>query len=334
MPEPNVDPSRRAAALACALVSGLLMLAAPALSAQPAPPVQESDDDGRGAEAAPSRQRFPAEVQVLRDLPYGSDRLQRLDVYLPSGRDRDAGRDAERERARDGAPVIVLVHGGAWRGGDKAAAALIDLKVLRWVRRGFVVVSVNHRLLPQADVLTQAADVARALAFAQGMAGRWGAQASRFILMGHSSGAHLVDLLGADPALARAQGARPWLGNVSLDSAALDVVSLMQGPHLRLHDAAFGDDPAGWRRLSPLQRLNGRPVPMLLVCSTLRAESCAAARSFAERAQALGGRIVVREEPLPHARIDADLGLPGDYTDAVEAFMASLDAQVRLRLRP
>ena len=50
-----------------------------------------------------------------------------------------------------------------------------------------------------------------------------GGDPDKVILMGHSAGAHLVALLGADPAQLRAAGARRPLGVVSLDSAAMDV---------------------------------------------------------------------------------------------------------------
>jgi len=63
--------------------------------------------------------------------------------------------------------------------------------------------------------------------------------------MGHSAGAHLVALLTAHPAFTQAEGALPWLGTVSLDSAAFDVVAVMSGRHLALYDRAFRDGTLG-----------------------------------------------------------------------------------------
>ena len=62
---------------------------------------------------------------------------------------------------------------------------------------GIIFVSVDYRMLPQQDALAQADDVARALAFAQSRARSWGGDPGKFILMGHSAGAHLVALLAA-----------------------------------------------------------------------------------------------------------------------------------------
>ncbi len=255
---------------------------------------------------------LPAGVRVLHDLAYGGDAQQRLDVYLP----------AHAERA----PVIFLVHGGAWAFGDKAARGVVQNKLARWVPRGFVLISVDYRMLPAAPPLTQAEDVAQALAYAQQHAASWGADPAAFVLMGHSAGAHLVALLSAAPAIAKSRGAAAWLGTVSLDSAALDVASIMQARHLPLYDRAFGSQPDGWAKVSPYQRLQARIVPLLAVCSSRRDNSCAQAQAFVAKATSYGGRASVLQEDLSHEQINEQLGEDSAYTTAVESFMRSLGA--------
>jgi acetyl esterase/lipase len=143
--------------------------------------------------------------------------------------------------------------------------------------------------------------------------------------MGHSAGAHLVALIGASPDIARQQGARPWLGTVALDSAALDTAALMRRRHMPFYDRVFGNDPAYWRTVSPTDTLAPGAPPLLLVCSTQRRDgSCTQANQFATRAAAIGGRAEVVPEDLTHAQIDAELGLPGAYTASVDAFIRSL----------
>jgi len=255
----------------------------------------------------------PSGVRLLADQPYGPDPRQRMDVYLPP-------------KAQQGAPVLVMVHGGAWMFGDKAAASVVNRKIEHWVReQGFILVSVSYRFVPQVDVMQQAQDVARAVATAQASAPSWGGDANRFVLMGHSAGAHLVALLSASPSIARQQGARPWLGAVALDSAALDTAELMQRRHMPFYDRVFGSDPAFWRSVSPTDALAPGAPPMLLVCSTQRRDgSCTQARQFAARIAATGGRAEVVPEDLSHAQINDELGLPGAYTSAVDAFIRSL----------
>ncbi|WP_245616744.1 alpha/beta hydrolase [Comamonas granuli] len=268
---------------------------------------------------------LPAGVRLLADQPYGPDPRQRMDVYLP----------AHPAPAADGAraPVIFMVHGGGWRHGGKAMGRVVENKVARWVGRGLVLVSVDYRLLPETPVAQQVQDVALALAHAQQQAAAWGADAQRFILMGHSAGAHLVALINARPALARSLGASPWLGAVALDSAVLDLPTFMRAPHLRLYDEAFGSDPAYWQALSPYHQWTPGAAPLQLVCSTERRDQpCLQAQALARHVRSQGGRAEVLPQPLTHGEINARLGLEGNYTQAVEDFMASLDAQVAQRL--
>ena len=267
-------------------------------------------------EAASPAATLPSSVHALRDIHYGADALQTLDVY--------------RGDNPHNAPVIVMVHGGGWRIGDKSMGRMVESKVARWVPRGFVFVSVDYGLLPRTPVSRQVDDVAHALAFVQQHAPEWGGAADAVILMGHSAGAHLVDVLAAAPQRAFAAGARPWLGTISLDSAALDVARVMRGRHLPLYDAAFGSDASTWKALSPIELVKAPAPPLLLVCSTLRPDdSCGQSHRFAERAAAMGVRTEVREEKLTHGQINFTLGAPGAYTDAVERFMNSLNPHMR-----
>ena len=245
--------------------------------------------------------------KVLRDLSYGADPKQRYDVYLPAN--------------PKSAPLFVMVHGGGWRAGDKAMSRVVENKAKHWLGEGFIFVSVNNRLLPDADPLQQSEDVAHALADIQRHAASWGGDPAAVILAGHSAGAHLVDLLGADPAQAYALGAQPWKGTLSLDSGAIDTVRLMQNRHFRLFDKAFGADEAFWHRTSPLDRLTAKATPFMVVCSSQRKTSCPANHEFAAHAKGLGVQVTVLEQDLSHGEINETLGLPGTYTDSVDGFI-------------
>lgn len=263
-------------------------------------------------DSAAGRRSFtpPAGIEVERDLAYGSDPAQRLDVYRKPG--------------SQGAPVLFMVHGGGWRFGDKGAANVVKSKILRWVARGWVLVSVNYRLVPDAYPLEQAEDVGRALAFAQGRAKQWGGDPARFVLMGHSAGAHIVALMNADDGMMARHGAQRWMATVSLDSAAFDVEAVMDRRHFRLYDEVFGSNREVWRQVSPTLRLKAAPpAPMLLVCSSRRSDSCDPAREFAAKANAFGGRVTVLPLDRNHGQINQELGAPGEYTEKVESFLRS-----------
>ncbi len=293
---------RRVAFAVFAAVTPFMGMAAPATgaAAQPAASV---------AAAPASAAAGPATTKVLRNLAYGSHARQKLDVHLP---------------AHPTGPVLLMVHGGAWVTGDKAMPAMIQPKARRWNADGYVVVSANYRLLPDAGPLEQAADVAKALAYVQREAAGWGADAKKVVLMGHSAGGHLVALLNAQPALAQQQGAQPWRGTVVLDSAALDVVALMEAPHPKLYDRAFGADPAAWKAASPLHVMAPKVPPVLFICSLGRADACPQADAYERKGATFQHHILIWTSKLNHLEINRLLGEPGIYTDSVARWISSI----------
>lgn len=263
------------------------------------------------AAALPALPAQAAEMRVNRNVAYGTDRRQRVDVYLPAARTRPV-------------PFVAFLHGGGWRNGDKALPSVWTEKAAHWTARGIGFVSINTRLLPEVDPLEQAADLAAAVAMLQRRGRDLGLDSDRMALMGHSAGAHLALLIASAPDIPAAAGARPWRGTISLDTAMIDVEAAMSGRPPRLYRQAFGDDPAFWRAASPWAQLDRRPAPMLLVCASGRRTSCSEAQGFAAAIGALGGRAEVLPLDKSHGEINSDLGLPGDYTDTVDAFLTSI----------
>src|SRR5262245_8747884 len=91
---------------------------------------------------------FAAEPQVHRGLAYAEPKNERqlLDVYAPA-----EGRKH---------PVVVWMHGGGWRAGDKSD---VQNKPQVFADKSFVLVSINYRLLPKVTIKQMAQDVAKAM---------------------------------------------------------------------------------------------------------------------------------------------------------------------------
>lgn len=243
---------------------------------------------------------------ILEDLAYGPQPQQQMDVYLP-------------ETSASLSPVLLMVHGGGWRFGDKGNRAVWLNKRNRWVPRGWVLVSVNYPMLPEARPDQQRQSLALALAAVAQRAPGWHADPDRIVLMGHSAGAHLVALLAT-----ATEGATPIRGAVLLDSAALNLPVLMSSRHLGLYDRAFGSDPEYWRANSAFHALHPGTPPLLLVCSSERHDSCPQAEAFAAKATQIGVTARVLRQPMDHRAINSQLGLDNDYTEKVEEFLSSL----------
>lgn len=259
--------------------------------------------------------RSGTEIKKLSNLIYGEDQKQKLDVYLSSH--------------PKNAPIIVMVHGGAWSMGDKKSDDVVLNKMNRWVSQGAIFVSLNYRLVPKVTTLKQAEDVARALAYIQNRAASWGGDPEKVVLMGHSAGAHLVSLVSVTAKKWSTLGVKPWLGTVSLDTATMDLVQTMERKHFDFYDLPFGNSRDYWIQNSPYYQLGSSTPPMLLVCSTLREDRpCEDSKLFMSKGLAMGLRIEMSEQPLNHGEINNDLGKPGGYTERVEQFMRSLGIRI------
>jgi acetyl esterase/lipase len=111
------------------------------------------------------------------NCPYGEDRRQALDIYLPNDGDGPF-------------PAVFFLHGGGWVSGvksDKQAAPF-----MRGVERGYAVVTVGYRLAPASVYPDNLHDVKSALRWAADNAGSYLLDRDRFVLAGASAGAHLA----------------------------------------------------------------------------------------------------------------------------------------------
>lgn len=252
--------------------------------------------------------------QVMRDIAYGIDPLQRMDVYLP----------VDQQSNTTARPIMVMVHGGAWRIGDKANHSVVDNKLTHWQQQGWIFISVNYRLLPKASVYQQTEDIAQAMQYIQQHAQGWGGNPQQIVLMGHSAGAHLVSLLASRPAWLATQP-QPWQASIALDSAAYDVAQIMSTDHDKLYDPAFGTNPQDWQVLSPSMQLKQKIMPFLAVCSTIRPDKpCPQAEQFVIMASRLGTDAVVLPVALSHGEVNQLLGAQNAYTAAVDDFIRRL----------
>lgn len=261
----------------------------------------------------------PALAQTM-ERAYGADPRQRLD-FTPA--------------QRRNAPLVLFVHGGAWSFGDKRAAAHM---ATHFQRNGYAFASINYRLVPEATVEQQAADVAAALASLVADAARIGIDGEQIILIGHSAGAHLAALVGTDPRYLAAHRIPVTAidGVVLLDGAGYDVPRQIDaaGPLLRrMYLRAFGHDAARQRALSPIAHAAAPNAhDFYIIHSAHRADSAAQSAALAEALNSGDSVANVQAVDDSHAGIFRRFGEPGhDATDYAGAFMALALATADLR---
>ena len=141
-------------------------------------------------------------ASVTRDLAYGTDERQRLDVYRP-------------RTAAARAPVVVFVYGGGWRAGHKEAYGFVGAAL---ASRGLTVVVPDYRLFPEVRFPSFVEDVASAVRWTRENISSGDGEAPPLILMGHSAGAHIAALLATDPSYlaGRGEGEIPVAGLIGL----------------------------------------------------------------------------------------------------------------------
>lgn len=254
-----------------------------------------------------------SQYHIQRDIAYGADAEEKFDLY----RGLTVAQGTK-------SPLILMVHGGGWKRGDKALGAAITNKVNYFVPRGYAVISTNYPV-DDIDPQLEVRSLAKAMTYIQQHADELGIDTSHIVLMGHSAGAHLVSLLTADVDERVAAQVKPWKGTISLDSAAYDVPSVMMRRHAKLYDDAFGTDATFWNLVSPLHQYTEKAEPLLLVCSSTRADdSCGMANSFSTKILSVGGKAEVLPYAYTHGEINSNVGVAGDYTNKIQAFLTSI----------
>jgi acetyl esterase/lipase len=193
------------------------------------------------AQPQPPPPKIPAGVKVERNLVYaragGKDLL--LDLYLP-----------EQTRAR--LPVILWVHGGAWRGGNKERSPAV-----RQVLRGYAAASIDYRLSQEAVFPAQIEDVKAAVRWLRANARKYRLDPRRIGAWGSSAGGHLVALLGTSGGVKDLEGK---LGNPKYSSRVQAVVDFF-GPTDLLRIGKFPSSIAHDAPDSPEAQLIGGPIP-------------------------------------------------------------------------
>lgn len=123
----------------------------------------------------------PLAASTQLNFSYGSDPLQKMDVYLPEGR-------------TSSTKVIILVHGGAWTQGDKSEfTPYVD--TLKRRLPGWAIININYRLATGSANFfpVQEQDMKAAVDLIYSKRAEWQI-GDKFVLLGGSAGGHLVTL--------------------------------------------------------------------------------------------------------------------------------------------
>ncbi len=175
-------------------------------------------------------------------------------------------------------PLIVWVHGGAWRAGDKR-----NVPIKRLTEQGFAIASLNYRLSGTARFPAQTEDIKAGIRFLRAHATRFEIAPDRIVIAGASAGGHLAALVGVSDGVQTLEDLS--MGHAEVSSAVSAIVSLygasnlqtilsQSTPHgLSVREPALklllGDLPTGVpdaaRLASPVEHVDSGDPPLLLI---------------------------------------------------------------------
>jgi acetyl esterase/lipase len=132
------------------------------------------------------KEALPEGTQVQLDIPYASDTLKKhtLDLYVP-------------KHIRNPLPIVVWIHGGGWKGGDKFGHMEKMKSTLKAILdNGFAVASITYRFSTTDIFPAQIQDCNQALNYLYDNAIKYNLDKSKIAVMGFSAGGHLASLIG------------------------------------------------------------------------------------------------------------------------------------------
>ena len=185
------------------------------------------------------------------NISYGDHEEQRLDLYLPDG--------------AKGSPVMLYIHGGGWRKGDKSS---VHSKAFFFTDEGWIFASANYRLIPGGEHPKNVDDVAAALAWLHEHVAEHGGDPDKIFVMGHSAGCHLVALVATDDRPLQKQDLTLGVikGVIANDTQAYDIPRLIAETPSELYSGVFGDNAEMQRDASPIHHIEeGKEIPPFLI---------------------------------------------------------------------
>jgi acetyl esterase/lipase len=225
--------------LAAAVLTLPVLLVTPRLAAAetaaPAP--------GKAAEKAQRARVVPEDLELIRDVVYGKggDKELKLDILRP------------KQPPAEPMPVVVYIHGGAWKAGSKAGMPPL---CNRLAQQGYFCASVEYRFSQEAVFPAQIEDCKCAIRFLRAHAKEYKINPDRIGVWGHSAGGHLVALLGTAGDAKDLEGKGGWQDQSSRVQCVIDCF----GP------TDFTVIPKGLEGVkeqmsSPVTQLVGGPIP-------------------------------------------------------------------------
>jgi acetyl esterase/lipase len=257
---------------------------------------------------APFQQKEPYEgVAVKRDIAYGPDDRNKLDVFTP-----EKTESAPR-------PVLIFVHGGAYVAGNKRAGTspFYDNIMLAALKNGFVGVNTTYRVAPAHPYPAATEDLSKAVQWVLDNIASHGGDPARIFIFGQSAGAAHVANYIAHKQFHGPKGV--GVRGAILMSGIFDQVAFPTAPNVV---AYFGEDRTKYEERSSLKGLVESKLPMLVIDAEIDPPSFVAQSKALNDALCAAGRCPTRLTLAGHSHMSEVYSFNTNDKHAMDAIAA------------
>lgn len=201
-------------------------------------------------------------------------RKLRLDIFYAS--DKEGGDSAGT------LPMVLFIHGGGWRSGDKSFQHPLAIET---AAKGYITASVEYRLSPEAKYPASVEDIMDAVIWLKKNAGKYGGNPAKFALSGCSSGGHLAAFCGVTSGVEKFKRIDAETGITADVQAVVDIDGVLDFTHpaesgkdtsdlypsvgrLWLGET-YKQNPALWVEASPLNYIGKGSPAFLFINSSI-----------------------------------------------------------------
>jgi acetyl esterase/lipase len=190
------------------------------------------------------------------NVPYGTDPLQKMDMYLPAG------------RTTATIKVVIIIHGGGWNLGDKSDMTSY-VEPLQNFLPGYAVFNINYRLAASVSTIfpTQENDVKAAIDFINSKRAEYNIS-DKFVLLGVSAGAHLSLLQAYKYSTPKIKAVVDFFGPTDMAAMYNDPASIFVPASdiaLLFGGATPATNPTIYAQSSPITFVNAQSVPTIIL---------------------------------------------------------------------
>jgi acetyl esterase/lipase len=195
----------------------------------------------------------PKNVKVTKDLAYGKDPRQKVDVYQPDG--------------KSNMPILVFFHGGGYVGSARDTSPQVHANIMYFFNKnGFLGINADYRLAPQFQWPSGGEDVRDTVAWVKENAKKYGGDPNRIYLFAHSAGASHVAQYVFDRRFQPGNG--PGVAGAILLSGRYSLHPDPDDPSMTGGVTQyFGADHSRWPSRSVINHVNESHVPVMLAIS-------------------------------------------------------------------